>query len=145
MDIQFILDILRAVKLELYSKRVAAVVVFMLVTTGVLAFGYVMPKQYTSEAVLYADQSNILQPLLRGQAEVTQIDRINEAREMLQSRSFLEQIGLDTGLIAGGETDQKRNGIISELRNQIRLRVTNGNFLELRYTCLLYTSPSPRD
>ncbi|WP_199456948.1 MULTISPECIES: XrtA system polysaccharide chain length determinant [unclassified Marinobacter] len=134
MDIQFILDILRAVKLELYSKRVAAVVVFMLVTTGVLAFGYVMPKQYTSEAVLYADQSNILQPLLRGQAEVTQIDRINEAREMLQSRSFLEQIGLDTGLIAGGETDQKRNGIISELRNQIRLRVTNGNFLELRYT-----------
>tara|TARA_R100000789_G_scaffold52513_1_gene51821 strand:+ start:1383 stop:2954 length:1572 start_codon:yes stop_codon:yes gene_type:complete len=134
MDIQFILDILRAVKLELYSKRVAAVVVFMLVTTGVLAFGYVMPKQYTSEAVLYADQSNILQPLLRGQAEVTQIDRINEAREMLQSRSFLEQIGLDTGLIAGGETDQKRNGIISELRNQIRLRVNNGNFLELRYT-----------
>ena len=134
MDIQFILDILRAVKLELYRKRVAAVIVFMLVTTGVLAFGYVMPKQYTSEAVLYADQSNILQPLLRGQAEVTQIDRINEAREMLQSRSFLEQIGLDTGLIAGGETDQRRNGIVSELRNQIRLRVNNGNFLELRYT-----------
>ncbi|SFD91045.1 polysaccharide chain length determinant protein, PEP-CTERM locus subfamily [Marinobacter sp. DSM 26671] len=134
MDIQFILDILRAVKLELYSKRVAAVVIFMLVTAGVLTFGYLMPKQYTSEAVLYADQSNILQPLLRGQAEVTQIDRINEAREMLQSRSFLEQVGLDTGLIMGGETDQRRNGIISQLRNQIRLRVTNGNFLELRYT-----------
>lgn len=134
MDIQFILDILRAVKLELYSKRVAVVVVFMLVTSGVMAYGYLMPKQYTSEAVLYADQSNILQPLLRGQAEVTQIDRINEAREMLQSRSFLEQVGLDTGLITGGETDQVRNGKIAELRQQVRMRVTNGNFLELRYT-----------
>lgn len=134
MDLQFILDILRAVKFELYNKRVVAVAIFMLVTSGVLAFGYLMPKQYTSEAVLYADQSDILQPLLRGQAEVTQIDRINEAREMLQSRSFLEQVGLDTGLITGGETDQKRNGIISGLRQQVRMRVTNGNFLELRYT-----------
>jgi protein tyrosine kinase modulator len=134
MDIQFILDILRAVKLELYRKRVAVVVVFMLVTSGVMAYGYLMPKQYTSEAVLYADQSNILQPLLRGQAEVTQIDRINEAREMLQSRSFLEQVGLDTGLITGGETDQVRNGKIAALRQQVRMRVTNGNFLELRYT-----------
>ena len=87
MDIQFILEVLRAVKLELYRKRVAAVIVFMVVTAGVLAFGYVTPKTYTSEALLYADQSNILQPLLRGQAEVTQIDRVNEAREMLQSRS----------------------------------------------------------
>jgi polysaccharide chain length determinant protein (PEP-CTERM system associated) len=134
MDIQFILDILRAIKLELYNKRFVAVIVFILVTSGVMAYGHVMPKQYTSEAVLFADQSNILQPLLRGQAEVTQVDRINEAREMLQSRSFLEQVGLDTGLITGAETDESRNGIIGSLRNSVRMRVTNRSFLELRYT-----------
>jgi len=134
MDIQFILEVLRAVKLELYRKRVAAVIVFMVVTAGVLAFGYVTPKTYTSEALLYADQSNILQPLLRGQAEVTQIDRVNEAREMLQSRSFLEQVALDSGLISGGEIDQVRNNAISQLRKQVNLRVSNRNFLELRYT-----------
>jgi polysaccharide chain length determinant protein (PEP-CTERM system associated) len=134
MDIQLILDIMRAVKLELYRKRVAAVVVFMLVTAGVLTFGYITPKQYTSEAVLYADQSNILQPLLRGQAEVTQIDRVNEAREMLQSRTFLEQVALNTGLLAGGEADQQQNSIISSLRNRVQMRVTNRNFIELTYT-----------
>ena len=134
MDIQFILEVIRAVKLELYRKRVAAVIVFMVVTAGVLTFGYVTPKKYTSEALLYADQSNILQPLLRGQAEVTQIDRINEAREMLQSRSFLEQVALDSGLISGTEIDQVRNKAISQLRNQVNLKVSNRNFLELRYT-----------
>lgn len=134
MDIQFILEVLRAVKLELYRKRVAAVITFMVVTSGVLAFGYVTPKKYTSEALLYADQSNILQPLLRGQAEVTQIDRINEAREMLQSRSFLEQVALDSGLISGDEPDQARNKAISQLREQVSLKVSNRNFLELRYT-----------
>ncbi|EAZ98679.1 XrtA system polysaccharide chain length determinant [Marinobacter sp. ELB17] len=134
MDLQFIIDTLRAVKLELYRHRLAAAVIFMLVTAGVLTMGYVTPKSYTSHAVLFADQSNILGPLLRGQAEVTQLDRINEAREMIQSRSFLEQVALDTGLITGGETDAARNGIISELRNQIRLRVSNSSFLDLTYT-----------
>tara|TARA_R110001592_G_scaffold293501_1_gene563107 strand:- start:361 stop:1944 length:1584 start_codon:yes stop_codon:yes gene_type:complete len=134
MDIQFIIDTLRAVKLELYRHRLAAVIIFMTVTAGVLTLGYVTPKSYTSQAVLYADQSNILQPLLRGKAEMTQLDRINEAREMMQSRSFLEQIALDTGLIRGGETDGVRNGKISTLRKQVGIRVSNRNFLELSYT-----------
>ena len=99
-----------------------------------MTLGYVTPKSYTSQAVLYADQSNILQPLLRGKAEMTQLDRINEAREMMQSRSFLEQIALDTGLIRGGETDGVRNGKISTLRKQVGIRVSNRNFLELSYT-----------
>lgn len=67
MDLQFIIDILRAVKLELYRHRLAAAIVFMLVTTGILTMGYAVPKSYTSQALLYADQSNILKPLLEGQ------------------------------------------------------------------------------
>ena len=133
MDLQFFLDTLRAVRLELYRKRVLASLVFMAVTAGVLVVAYVTPKTYTSEAVLYADQSNILQPLLRGQAEVTQLDRINEAREMIASRSFLEQIALDTGLITGTEEDIERNAAIAELREDIQLKISNRNFLGLSY------------
>lgn len=133
MDLKFFLDTLRAVKLELYRKRITAALVFMLVTAGVLAVGYVTPKTWTSQAVLYADQSSILQPLLRGQAEMTQLDRINEARETIQSRSFLEQVALDTGLILGDETDHQRNQAVAGLRNQINLRISNRNFLELSY------------
>ncbi|MGB1476710.1 MAG: XrtA system polysaccharide chain length determinant [Marinobacter salsuginis] len=134
MDLQFILDTLRAIKRELYRYRVSAAIVFMLATAGVLGWGYVTPKTYTSEALLYADQSNILEPLLRGQAEVTQIDRINEARELVESRSFLEQIALDSELLTGAESDQQKNVAISSLRKQISLRVSNRNFLELSYS-----------
>lgn len=134
MDLQLLLDTLRAVKLELYRKRVMATVVFMLVTAGVLAIAFVTPKTYTSEAVLYADQSSLLQPLLRGQAEVSQLDRINEARELIQSRTFLEQVAVDTGLISGTEDDQQRNAAIASLRKQVNLRVTNRSFLELTYS-----------
>ncbi|MGO1463519.1 MAG: XrtA system polysaccharide chain length determinant [Marinobacter sp.] len=134
MGPQFILDIIRAVKIELYQHRLAAVIVFMVVTVGALGAAYLMPKSYTSEAVLYADQASILQPLLQGKAELTQLDRINEAREMMQSRSFLEQVATDTGILKGGELDAVRNGKIKSLRNQIGVNVSNNNFIELSYT-----------
>ena len=134
MDMQFLIDALRAVKLELYRHRLAAVIIFMTVTLGVLALGYVVPKSYTSKALLYADPSNILQPLLKGKAEMTQLGRTNETREMIQSRSFLEQVGQDTGIIRSGETDAVRNEKISSLRKQVGIREPNPNFLELSYT-----------
>ncbi|MDN6320247.1 MAG: chain length-determining protein [Marinobacter sp.] len=134
MGPQFILDIIRAVKLELYQHRLAAVIIFMAVTVGVLGVGYIIPKSYTSQALLHADQSNILQPLLKGKAELTQVDRINETREMMQSRSFLEQVAMDTGIIRGGETDAVRNEKINNLRGQVEIRESNKNFLELSYT-----------
>jgi polysaccharide chain length determinant protein (PEP-CTERM system associated) len=110
----------------------------MLVTTGILAFGYLAPKTYTSEALLYADQSNILEPLLRGRAEVTQLDRINEAREMIRNRSYLEEVGVAVDLVRPDQTPEQRNAVISGLRNQLDLRVSNRNFIELTYS-----SPDP--
>lgn len=133
MDWRYILDMVNAVKLELYRYRVLAAIVFMCVTAGVLGLGYVTPKTYTSEAMLYADSSNILQPLLRGSAEVTPIDRINEAREMIQSRSYLERVAYDAGLLIGQETDSQKGEVTGSLRDALNLKVSNRNFLELSY------------
>ena len=133
MDWRFVLDMINAVKLELYRYRVLAAITFMVVTAGVLVMGYVTPKSYTSQSVLFADSSSILQPLLRGSAEVTPIDRINEARELLQSRSFLEQVAYDAGLLKGGESEQQQSGVIGGLRNALNMRVSNRNFITLSY------------
>lgn len=134
MDLRFLLDTLKAVKQELIRMRWAALLVFMAATSGVLMMGYMSPKSYTSQALLYADDSNILQPLLRNRAEVTAIDRLNEAREMLQSRTLLEQVAVDSGLITVDQSDRQRNGTVSQLRNAIRIRVTGGSFLQLTYS-----------
>ncbi|GGX49516.1 XrtA system polysaccharide chain length determinant [Saccharospirillum salsuginis] len=134
MDLRFIIDTLNAVKRELVRMRWVAVLVFILATSGVLVMGYTSPKSYTSSALLYADNSNILQPLLRDRAEVTAIDRLNEAREMLQSRTLLEQVAMDASLITADQSDRQRNGTVSQLRNAINLRVTGGSFIQLSYS-----------
>lgn len=137
MDLRFIIDTLNAVKRELIRMRWVALLVFIMATTGVLVMGYTSPKSYTSSALLYADNSNILQPLLRNRAEVTAIDRLNEAREMLQSRTLLEQVAMDASLITADQSDRQRNGIVSQLRNAINLRVTGGSFIQLSYSLSL--------
>ncbi len=133
MDLRFIIDTIKGVKLELYRYRFPATIIFILATSAVLVLGYLSPKTYTSEALLHADSTNILKPLLSGSAEVTSIERVNEAREVIQSRSLLEQVALDANLFAGVNTDEGRNAIIADLRRNIRLRVSGGNFLELSY------------
>lgn len=134
MDIQFLIDAYRAVRIELYRHKWAAMIIFMTVTLGVLAAGYLIPKSYTSEAVLYADETSALQPLLKDKAELANLDRINQARQLMQSRPFLEQVAMDAGLITGGESDAARSEKIKELRNQVGIKVSNKNFLGLSYT-----------
>lgn len=134
MDLRFILDTLRAMKLELYRYRVIAALLFITATSAILVLGYITPKTYTSNAVLYADSSNILAPLLSGSAVMSANERISEAREILQSRSLLELVAGDSGLFEQGMTDEARNQVLAGLRRAINIRVSGGAFLDLSYT-----------
>lgn len=134
MNLGFIIDVINGVKRELYHYRFLAVFLFIVVTCAVLAVGYLTPKTYTSNAVLHADATNILQPLLRGTAVPTSVERVNTARETIYSRAMLERIAISSGLLTGVETDERKNSILSGLRNNIRLRVSSGNYLNVSYS-----------
>ena len=134
MDLRLLTDLLHGVRRELFNHRLLAAVLFMVMTSAVLLVGHVTPKTYTSTAVLHADVSNVLQPLLRGATEVTRVERANEAREALQSRSLLERVAQRSGLFAEVTSEEGRNQVISGLRNSIQIRVSSGNYLNLSYS-----------
>lgn len=140
MNFGFIVDIINSVVRELFKHRVLAVLVFMVATSAVLFHGYSVPKSYTSKAVLYADATSILQPLLRGQAEVTSVERVNEAREIIQSRGVLERVAINAGLLTGAETDAQKENIIAGIRRSTGISVSSRNYINLTYT-----SGSPDD
>lgn len=129
-----ITDMLHGIRRELFKHRISAAFLFMVVTSSVLALGYVTPKSYTSEAVLHAELTNILQPLLRGAAEVTRLDRANEAREVIQSRALLERVAYQSGILTGNEPDEVRTSEVTAMRERIQMQVTSGNYLNISYT-----------
>ncbi len=121
MDGSFITDLLRAVIRELIRFKALVVAILLLVSFGVLAVGMQWPKTYDTRAILYADVTNIIEPLLRGRAEVTSIDRSEQARERIYTRVIIEQVARKSGLITGTEPVDTQESIISGLRNRISI------------------------
>jgi len=86
---------------------------------GVVAM---MPDVYESKARIYADTQSILAPLLKGLTVQTNPDiQINLMVKTLLSRPNLERISRMTDMDIQAETPQQYEGIISRLRDNIKI------------------------
>ncbi|EEF22364.1 conserved hypothetical protein, partial [Ricinus communis] len=76
---------------ELNNHKGKVAIGFAVVTFAVLILGFVWPKKYEASALIYADEQNIIKPLLSGSAEVTNIsvDQAAIARDRIMSSAIL--------------------------------------------------------
>lgn len=90
--IQYIKDVIVAVKHELIRRRAAVSVVFSLVFVAVLVVAINWPKNYVSEARIVVNVTNVIEPLLRGRAELTSENRSETVQDVMMSRRILERV-----------------------------------------------------
>lgn len=134
MDLTYLQQIAHAVFRELVKYKMAAVALFVAVCFVVLAIGYVWPKSYVTNAVLYADTSNIIKPLLEGRAAVTHIDSTQQAQDSIYTRRVLEQVGRKVGLINDNQLPGKQDNLIDNLRSHITLTNEGKNFFSISFS-----------
>lgn len=127
-------DLLRAVTRELINFKGWVVAIFILVAFSVLGAGLFWPKSYVTGAMLYADVTNIIQPLLQGRAEVTVIDRSQQARESIYTRRIIDAIARKSGMIRGDEPVERQEAIVSGLRNRISIKDEGKNYFRISYS-----------
>ncbi|MGK0498676.1 MAG: polysaccharide chain length determinant protein (PEP-CTERM system associated) [Oceanicoccus sp.] len=133
METRFLLEILRAVGRELVGLRGWVVGLFVVLTFCVLAVGLVWPERYETSSMLYADVTNIIEPLLEGRAEVTEIDRSSQARELIYTRKIMLSVAEETGLTSGVESPKEIEEIIKYLREDIKIFNEGGNYFRVSY------------
>lgn len=110
-------QIIKAVIRELLLHRAAVVACFSIVSLFVLAAGFFWPTKFESQAVIFADESNIIKPLLEGSAQTTKVvNRSAVVREVIESRRLLTAVVTDAGLLKGGESPSE----IEEITNRVR-------------------------
>lgn len=82
-----------AIRSEVRNHKGKMIVTFAIVTFLILILGFLWPKKYESNALVFADDQNIIQPLLSGSAEVTkpEIDQAIMARDRIMSTQLLAQ------------------------------------------------------
>ncbi len=134
-NVDFLKEILLALKFELIRFRFAAVTLGLVVLFLVLGVGLTWQNQYVSRAILEVDDSNIIKPLLRGRAEFADIDRVDEAKNLMDSKALLEQIARRLGYIDDDSSSLEVNEYIKTLRGHISVEpdVERKNFFSIAY------------
>lgn len=120
---------------EIRKHKWMAFLTFALVSFLVLSAGFVWPYKYRSEVVIYVDDSNIIRPLMEGQAVTTEIsERTSTARELLESRRILEVLATDAEIFPNSQPQPKElESRIVTLRNQLSVRPRGENYFGISY------------
>ena len=127
MDKAYLKDMLVALRAELVRFRYWCVFLFILVSFAFLGMGLIWPKTYTTSAVLFADVTNIIEPLLKGRAEVTKIDRSEQAGEVIYTRNNMVAAATEAGLINKQTDEAQQDRIIRQIRGAIAIRKERNN------------------
>jgi polysaccharide chain length determinant protein (PEP-CTERM system associated) len=139
MDKGYLIDILIALRAELIRFRFLCVLLFLGVSYLVLSAGLIWPKYYTTSAVLYADETNILEPLLKGSAEVTQIDRSEQASEVIYTKKIMLAAAKKAGLVDENMGEQDQAKVIRQLQSGVKVKKERNN----NHFFVSYTSRNP--
>ena len=134
MDTAYIKELLRALKFEAIRFRVTCVLLFIAVAFFPLAVGYIWPNSYYTEALLYAEESNIIEPLLRGRATVSDRNQVARAEEVIFSRQLLEAAAKDAGFIDDSMSGPERTRAVGQLRSGLDVQPEGRNHFRVSHT-----------
>jgi hypothetical protein len=142
MDKAYLKDLLAALRAELIRLRFWCVLLFLVVAYIFLAVGLVWPKSFTTKVVLFADVTNIIEPLLKGRAEITKIDRSEQASEVIYTRRILLETAKQAGLLKNSSSVDEQDALVKRLREGIVIaRERNENYVQISYTQVIQIAP----
>ena len=133
METALIAELVKAVWREVIQWRKRMVALMMAISFLVLGVGFFWPEHYETDTLLYADVTNIIQPLLKGRAEVTAIDRSKEARELIYTRKILKQIAESVDLLKPDMDMATQEAVLGGLRSNVKINNAGKNFLRIVY------------
>lgn len=128
--IQFVKIVLK----EIVQHKTKVVLCFAVVSFIVLGVGLIYPKTYETTTSVYADQQNIIKPLLAGQAAVTNIqDQARVVREVITSPRILNKVAELAGLVGPNNTPVEIEKVANQLRSSIGIKNIGSNFIKISY------------
>ncbi|RYE52491.1 MAG: chain length-determining protein, partial [Sphingobacteriales bacterium] len=134
MDKVYLKELISALRSELIRFRFLFVAAFIAISFLILVVGMVIPKKYITTVSLVADITNIIEPLLKGNAEVTKIDRSEQAQQFIHTRGVIEVAAKQRGLIKNEMSADEQDRIIKRIRSNLIITPDKNNVFRLSYS-----------
>jgi len=126
--------LLKALIGEVYNRRNTVFIMFAVISLSLLFVGTIWPKKYTAFAIIHADETNILQPLMRGTAEATPLnDLADNAREIIFGEKIMGAILKDAGWLDTKPSDIEQARIKAEIKRRVNITNMGKNLLKIEY------------
>lgn len=121
---------------EVRQRKWLALLLFLLVSFGVLGAGFVFPYKYQSAVIIFVDDRNIIAPLMEGRAVTTEInDRTSAAKELLMTRDLMEQLATDQSVFPDASMEEEAiAGRVTRLRQNLSVRPRGDSYFSIGFS-----------
>lgn len=100
-----------------------------------IVIGMTMPSNYSSSITIFADNQNIIKPLLGNKASVTKVkqNRTTQVRDIIYSPRLLQQVLNEVYGPLAFKTNAEKEEKIAELRKNLVIEGKSGNYISITY------------
>ena len=135
MDFALLLKHVNVVFREIWQRKFLCLLLFAAISFVVLIAGMMKPSKFVVSATLFADNQNILKPLLQNQAAITNVqNQTKVVKDMIGSPRILKKVVDDiygsNNFDSAKEVGQK----INELRAKIKVKGLGNNYIKVSYS-----------
>ena len=136
MDLSIVFLYVRAILRELWIHKFKAVLAGFMVGFIVLMIGTTWPVKYESSMTIFADNQNILAPLLSSQATVVRVsDQVRLVQNAMLSPSIVNKVIEDAYQLKGISLSEKElEEYGRQLRGNITIRGVGQDHIQITYT-----------
>lgn len=119
---------------EARRRRTAIILIFAAISLCALVLGLVWPKRYDASTTILAQESSIITPLMEGAAAPTGTKtRAGIARDVIFSRSVMNQVLQDGGWLADHPSPAEQNRIVEDIKARTTVNISHGNLITISY------------
>ena len=135
MDLVFFIQLVQNVLKELWRHKFLALFSGVAVAFAIQLFGvFFWQAKYEVSSTLYADQQNIIQPLLEGKAHSTDVeDKLQIVTDLMLSRKALEKLVVDQGFVVAGDEAAAHAAAVSSLRKRVKVELLGPNYIGVSF------------
>lgn len=120
---------------ELINHKAKVVLCFGVVSFLVLGLGLIHPKTFETNSIVYADQTNIIKPLLAGKAATSDIrDQARVVRDVIMSPRIINQAAEQAGLVDADMTPTEVEQISNRLRGSLNITNMGSSFVRITFS-----------
>jgi len=135
MDITEIFRYIAVVWREICQRKFKVAFLMTIISFAIIFVGMLRPPSYSSSITIFADNQNIIKPLLGSKASVTELkqNRSNQVRDIIYSPRILSDV-IDS--VYGEDsfpTPLSKDIKISQIRNNLKIEGQSGNYIKVSY------------